>query len=113
MLRSLFVASALFFATPALACPMADAAAFARAAEAVKSADGAKVSLAVEGLKSGGCSEKVTMALKSVDGVTAVAVDYQTGRAEIAYDAAKVSVDALLQAVSGTGYTAEKADAVG
>ncbi len=107
MIRSMIVAASLFVATPALACPMADAAAFARAAQTVQQADGTKVSLAVEGMHCGDCSEKVTTALKGVDGVVAVAVDYQNGRAEIAYDAGKVKLDALVKAVTDTGFKAE------
>ncbi|MCB9779321.1 MAG: heavy-metal-associated domain-containing protein [Alphaproteobacteria bacterium] len=87
---------------------MADAAAFAKAAEQVQTADGTKVSLTVAGMHCGDCSTKVTAALQGVDGVIAVAVDYQTGAAEIAYDAAKVDVAALVSAVEGTGFQATK-----
>ncbi len=106
MLRSMLVAAGLFIATPALACPMADAAAFAEAAKAVQEAAGTKVSIAVQGMHCGDCSSKVTAALQGVDGVEAVAVDYQTGAAEIAYDADKVSVDTLVKAITDTGFEA-------
>ena len=116
MLRSAFVAAALLFAAlsfapAALACPMADAAAFAEAQAAVQSAAGTKVALTVEGLHCGDCSTKVSAALKGIEGVVAVAVDHQSGRAEIAYDAKKTTVDALLKAVTDTGYKAQKAEA--
>lgn len=108
MLRSLFMSAALLVATPALACPMADAAAFAKAAEVVQQATGTKVSLSVEGMHCGDCSKKVTAALSGVEGVNAVAVDYQNGVAEIAYDSGKVDVAALVAAVSATGFKAEQ-----
>ncbi len=88
------------------ACPYADAAAFAKASEQVKSSDGAKASFAVEGLTCGSCSEKVVSALSRVEGVIASAVDYQTGRAEIAFDGVKTDTDKLLAAIVATGYTA-------
>lgn len=107
MLRSLFIVAGLFVAAPALACPMADAAAFAKAAEAVQQAAGTKVSIAVQGMHCGDCSAKVTAALQGIDGVEAVAVDYQSGAAEVAYDPAKVSPDELVKAIVDTGYQAE------
>lgn len=116
MLRSAFVAAAILFATlssapAALACPMADAAAFSTAQAEVQAATGTKVALTVEGMHCGDCSTKVSAALKGIDGVVAVAVDYQTGRTEIAYDAKKVTLDAMLKAVTDTGFKAQKADA--
>lgn len=108
MLRSLFVSAGLLLATPALACPMADAAAFAAAAEVVQQADGTKVSLAVDGMHCGDCSDKVTTALKGIDGVNAVAVDYQNGVAEIAYDSGKTDVSALVAAVTAAGFKAQQ-----
>ena len=109
MLRSLVLGAALFVATPALACPMADAAAYQAAAEKVDAAGGSKVSLAVEGMHCGDCSEKVVSALKAVDGVLEVAVDYQTGTARIAFDAGKTDATKLAAAVSATGYSAKVA----
>lgn len=107
MLRTLALSAALFVSAPALACPMADAAAFAKAAEQVQAADGTKVSLAVTGMGGNGCSSKVVAALTSLEGVNAVAVDHQSGAAEIAYDAGKVDVAALVSAIETTGFKAE------
>lgn len=108
-MRTLLFGAAILFATPALACPMADAAAFNESAAKVQAAEGAKLTLAVDGMHCGSCSEKVTAKLTSIDGVVAAATDYQTGRTEIAYDASKVKVDALLAAVKDVGFTAKVA----
>jgi copper chaperone len=110
VLRNFVLASALLFAAPALACPMADAAAFAEAAEKVKASDGTKLTLSVEGMSCGDCSEKLTAALQKVKGVVAAAADYQTGRTEISYDADKTAVDALIAEVAKLGYKAKVAN---
>ncbi len=109
MIRKIALASALAFAfaTPAMACPMADAAAYAEAAKTVQASAGAKATFKVEGMSCGDCSTKVTEALKAIDGVEAVAVDYQTGEAQIAFDAEKTDADKLLAAIKATGYAAQ------
>jgi copper chaperone CopZ len=53
----------------------------------------------------------VTAALKNIEGVNAAAVDYQTGRAEVSFNGDKTSAEALLKAIRGTGFKAEKAKA--
>jgi copper chaperone CopZ len=88
---------------------MADAAAFAAAAEKVKTTEGAKVSLDVAGMTCGSCSEKLASTLNNLDGVTAAAADYQTGRTEVAYDSSKSNVDAIVKAIEGLGYKASVA----
>lgn len=113
MLRSIFLGAALTFSTAAVACPMADAAAFASALETVQQSDGAKAAFTVDGMHCGDCSEKVTAAVKQIDGVKAIAVDYQTGRAEVAFDDSKTTADKVLEAISATGFTAKKAPVQG
>lgn len=107
-MRMFILGALLAVSTPALACPMADAAAFTQAAEKVKASPGTKITLAVEGLSCGGCSETVTAALSALSGVYAAAIDYQTGRAEIAYDPAKIKVDALIAEIKKSGYAAKQ-----
>lgn len=106
-MRALIVGAALFFSVPALACPMADAAAYADAKAAVEQADGAKATLAVDGMHCGDCSDRVVAALKKVDGVTAAAVDYQTGEALVAFDAAKTNLPVLLATIKDVGFKAK------
>lgn len=109
MIRKIALASALAFAfaTPAMACPMADAAAYTEAAQAVQASAGTKASFKVEGMTCGSCSSKVSEALKAVDGVEAVAVDYQTGETQVSYDAEKTDAAKLLAAIKATGYAAQ------
>lgn len=106
-MRTFALTALLALSAPALACPMADAAAFATALEKVQAAPGTHVSLAVAGLTCSDCGSKVTTSITELPGVHAVAVDYQTGRAEIAYDASKVKVDAILAKIKALGYTAQ------
>lgn len=109
MVRSLALAAALLFSSSALACPMADAAAFTEAAAKVEQASGAKATFAVTGMHCGSCSEKVSKALIAVPGVTAAAVDYQTGRVVVAYDAQKANKAAMLEAITKSGFKATEA----
>ena len=104
MVRSLALAAALLFSSSALACPMADAAAFTEAAAKVDQASGAKATFAVSGMNGGGCSEKLSKALIAVPGVTAAAVDYQTGKVMVAYDAQKVSKQVMIDTINKSGY---------
>lgn len=105
-MHKFLLGAALLFAAPALACPMADAAAYQDAAAKVQAAAGTKVSLSVDGLTCGSCSETVAKALSALPGVAAAAVDYQSGRAEIAYDASKVKVESLIAEIKKAGYAA-------
>lgn len=105
-MRSLLFGIALFAATPALACPMADAAAFSDASAKVQASAGTKLTLSVEGMTCGSCAGKVTAALNAIQGVVASAVDYQTGRTEISFDSAKIKPEALIAAIKKVGYKA-------
>ena len=106
MLRTILFATALFSfsSSSALACPMADAAAFEKAAQAVKEAKGAKASFKLKGLSTGTCSEKVTKELKTVQGIILSAVDYQSGRVEIAYDSQKTDMKTIEGAIVKSGF---------
>ena len=90
------------------ACPMADAAAFQEAAEKVAATEGAHASFIINGMTCGSCSTKVSDKLKTVDGILANAVDYQTGKVEIAYDSSKTDLTKLEAALVETGYTLKK-----
>ncbi|MFT5683874.1 MAG: mercuric ion binding protein [Myxococcota bacterium] len=107
-MRTALLSLALLFSVDAYACPMADAASYSTAAAAVQSADGTKAAFAVTGLTCTSTSAQVTAALEGIEGVTAAAVDYQTGEAVVSFDSAKTSTDALLAAITETGYAAEK-----
>ena len=110
MLRIVF-GLALFASTPAFACKRQDAAAYQEAAQEVHAADGTKATFTIEGLSCGDCSDKVTASLRGIEGVHAAAVDYQSGEAVVAYDAAQTSPEALLAAIQEAGFSAERKEA--
>ena len=62
--------------------------------------------LNIDGMNCNGCVASVTKILHGVDGVARVAVSLADKRAEVAFDAAKTSVDALIAAVEDGGYDA-------
>lgn len=66
-----------------------------------------KLTLEVKGMTCSGCEGAVESALKKVDGVAKVKADYQNDRAEVEFDPQKASVDKLVAAVNGSGYTAK------
>lgn len=93
-------------------CPMAAQQEAMASMDAVKNAKGDKVDLAVAGMTCAGCASGVQAALEKVEGVEAAYVDHATGKAQVAFDAKKTNLDALIAAVDGAGdYTATKADA--
>ena len=104
MFRATLLSAILFSSTAAFACPMQDAAAFAAASEAVQKSKGTKVSFLLSGLTCGDCSDKVQASLKKVEGVILSAVDYQTGRVEIAFNDKKTDKKKLEAALVATGY---------
>jgi copper chaperone CopZ len=87
---------------------MADAAAYQTARQEVAATEGSHLAFSVDGLTCGDCSDKVTAALKGIDGVKAAAVDYQTGETIVSIDASKTNADALVKAIAKLGYTAQK-----
>lgn len=98
----------LLTAQPVYACAMQDAAAFQEAATKVRASEGTQVAFNVEGMTCGDCSTKLGKALSEVEGVTAAAVDYQTGEALIAFNSDKVDAAALLKVIEKNGYAAKK-----
>ena len=110
MYKSILMALVIGFSTlnTADACPMADAAAFQEAAQKVAATEGAHASFVINGMTCGSCSSKVTKHLNGVDGVLASAVDYQTGKVEVAFDSAKVDAKKLEAELVSTGYTLQK-----
>ncbi|MDZ7713217.1 MAG: cation transporter [Rhodovibrio sp.] len=69
-----------------------------------------RIVLEIAGLSCGGCADKTRRALETVEGVAAVTVDHQAGRAEITAEAgASPAPEDLLGAVRAAGYTAKSA----
>ena len=116
MLRSLVVLSALVLAPAALACggqPCGENCKMPATVDVqdVAKADGTKIVLKIDGMSCGKCADKVATALRGLEGVTAANVDVDKAQAEVAFDAEKVTVDALIAKVSEAGhFTASKAE---
>jgi len=64
------------------------------------------ITLNIDGMTCNGCVASVTKILQGVDGVASVEVSLADKRAEVAFDATKTSVDALIAAVEDGGYDA-------
>jgi copper chaperone len=64
------------------------------------------VNLKVTGMTCDHCRGRVETAIKSVAGVYGVYVDLSEGFAEIDFDDAKTSAEALVEAISTAGYEA-------
>ncbi|MDF2096660.1 heavy-metal-associated domain-containing protein [Aquibaculum arenosum] len=52
------------------------------------------------------CVPKIEKALKALPGVEQAEVHFNTGRIQVTHDPARAPVEALVQAVEGTGYKA-------
>ncbi|MBI2619958.1 MAG: heavy-metal-associated domain-containing protein [Ignavibacteriales bacterium] len=70
------------------------------------------VTIAVESMQCGTCKKAVEKALKKVDGVEAVRVDLEAGKATVTYTPALTTFSSLETAITKAGYTAndKKAD---
>lgn len=64
------------------------------------------ITLNIDGMTCNGCVASVTKILQDVDGVASAEVSLADKRAEVAFDATKTSVDALIAAVEDGGYDA-------
>jgi copper chaperone len=63
-----------------------------------------KVSFRVEGMSCGGCVASVTRVLEALPGVANVNVTLDPGKATVDYDSARVTAEALYDAVRNAGY---------
>jgi copper chaperone len=60
--------------------------------------------LEVQGMTCGHCKMSVEGALNKMDGVSAAEVNLDSGKVEVKYDEAKVSLDNMKEAVEEQGY---------
>ena len=70
-----------------------------------------RVTLAIEGMSCGHCVKAVTQALERVQGVEVQEV--RIGSARVAYDPARTTPDAIIDAVNDEGYAASRAEPEG
>ena len=60
--------------------------------------------LAVKGMTCSHCQSSVEGSLKGLDGVSSVDVNLESGKVEVNFDEAKVSLEKLKEAVEDQGY---------
>ena len=64
--------------------------------------------LRITGMTCAGCAVAVKMAARQVDGVSAIDVSYEEGRADVTFDPGKTTPDAIARAITkGSGFEAE------
>src|SRR5712692_2813048 len=66
------------------------------------------VSSAVRGMYCQACAKAVETKLMNLTGVRKASVSYETGRAEVVYDAGTVALEQLEKAIQDAGYQAQK-----
>ena len=66
-----------------------------------------KVTLDVQGMTCSGCEHAVESALKKIDGVAKAKADFTHDMAEVQFDPDIISVEQLVDAVNGTGFSAK------
>ena len=59
----------------------------------------------VGGMHCGACATGIQMYLSNTEGVKSVSVDYNTKKAEVEYDDAKINDDGISKNVTELGYT--------
>ena len=69
----------------------------------------ATAQLKVGGMTCNGCVNAVGKALRDLPGVQDAEVNLAAGRAEVTYDPARTSTEAMIAAVGQAGYTASSA----
>ncbi|MCI0406682.1 MAG: cation transporter [candidate division Zixibacteria bacterium] len=63
------------------------------------------VKLSIAGMQCGDCSKKVQAALSNLEGICASKVSYTRKNAEVVYNAAQLSEESIVQAVTTAGFT--------
>lgn len=66
----------------------------------------AEAILSVKGMKCGGCAKNVENALKTLPGVSGVAVDLKASKVKVSYEG-ETSVDQMKQKIRDAGYKPE------
>ena len=72
--------------------------------EAAEAQKATKVTLVIDGTTCGGCAQHIEEALGKLDGVIEAKASHDQARAWITYDAAKIGVPGLIQAIEKAGY---------
>jgi len=67
-----------------------------------------KITLPIDGMTCTSCAMTIENALKKVDGVGGVNVNFATEKATVEYDTKKTNKEALIKAVGETGYNVDE-----
>ncbi len=70
-----------------------------------------RVTIPIEGMSCASCVANIEKAVSKLDGVTTVAVNLATEKADVTYDPAKVRLSGIKKAISDAGYTPREIDA--
>lgn len=65
----------------------------------------ATLDLTVDGMHCGGCSGRLKKALEATPGIGSTAIDLPTKQVTVDFDSARLSTDAIKQAVQDAGFT--------
>ena len=71
-----------------------------------------KVDLKITGMSCASCAAKIEKKLSKIEGVFRASVNLATERATVEFDASRVKVGALIEAVEDLGYGAERAEEI-
>lgn len=65
------------------------------------------VLIRIQGMHCHKCEKRIVDAMKQLDGVREVEVDFASGQASVLFDHERVRIQQLMQAVTDAGYTPE------
>jgi Cu+-exporting ATPase len=74
--------------------------------EAVQKTDNNSITIPIGGMTCAACAQRVEKAIKKLDGVTSVLVNYATEKATVVYDPQKIRLSAIRETIEKAGYKA-------
>tara|TARA_R110001592_G_scaffold33461_2_gene115839 strand:+ start:925 stop:1533 length:609 start_codon:yes stop_codon:yes gene_type:complete len=66
------------------------------------------VNFEIQGMTCTGCEEHVKHAVNDMEGIIETTASYETSKAQVKFDASKISKEAIIEAINKTGYTVIK-----
>ncbi|MDR1913130.1 MAG: heavy metal translocating P-type ATPase [Clostridiales bacterium] len=74
--------------------------------EVVEKTDNSRITIPIGGMTCAACAQRVEKAIKKLDGVASVSVNFATEKATVAYDPAKARVSTIKESIEKAGYKA-------
>jgi Cu+-exporting ATPase len=74
--------------------------------QVVEKSENSNITIPIGGMTCAACTQRVEKAIKKLDGVTSVSVNFATEKATIAYEPQKVRVSVIKEAIEKVGYKA-------